>query len=116
MKLYFYFLEEPYNKEPYIRCEECEVDEKPKTYKFISSRPSGFYGSYVRKDDVGQPMSHCVSKLVILAGDNKEAASSVLKSMCQSSIRRSIARIKDEEENIEKQMSLIEMVDRWKSE
>ena len=32
MKLYFYIIEEPYNKNPFVGFEECEVIEKPKTY------------------------------------------------------------------------------------
>ena len=49
MKLYFYFL-----RTGKIRCAECEVVEKPKTYKPVNKFPSGYYGCYVKKEDIGE--------------------------------------------------------------
>ena len=43
MKLYFYILEKPYNKNPFVRFEECEVIEKPKTYKPKDRFPMDVY-------------------------------------------------------------------------
>lgn len=115
MKLYFYFLEDPYNKEPYIRCEECEVEEKPKTYKPVDRFPKGYYYSTLKKDDIGTLIGYGKSAVVLTEKDNAKTAD-IFKSKCERSISRSVIRIEYEEENIEKQKSLIEMVERWKSE
>lgn len=53
MKLYFYILKEPYKKEAYIHCEECEVVEKQKTYEPIERFPSEIYRGFIRKDEIG---------------------------------------------------------------
>lgn len=63
MKLYFYILDSDrkYNPETKtlgdyvfkIRTEECEVVEKPKTYKAVTRFPDGIYIGYVRKEDIG---------------------------------------------------------------
>lgn len=59
MKLYFYILDSnrEYNPETKtlgdyifkIRVEECEVMEKPKTYKAVTQFPEGIYIGYVKK-------------------------------------------------------------------
>ena len=41
MKLYFYILEVPYRDKSFVHFEECEVEEKPKTYTLIT-RPKGY--------------------------------------------------------------------------
>lgn len=63
MKLYFYILDRDreYNSETKtlgdyvfkVRVEECEVIEKPKTYKALNQFPKGIYIGYVRKEDIG---------------------------------------------------------------
>lgn len=63
MKLYFYILDSDreYNPETKtlgdyifkIRVEECEVVEKPKTYKAVTRFPDRIYIGYVRKEDIG---------------------------------------------------------------
>lgn len=115
MKLYFYFLELPYNKEPYIRCEECEVEEKPKTYKPVDRFPAEYCYSSVNKDDIGKINGYQGNIVVMLEKDNAKVAD-IFKSKFECSINRSVERIKFDEENIEKQKSLIKMVERWKSE
>ena len=95
MKLYFYFLEEPYNKEPYIRCEECEVEEKPKTYKPVDRFPIGYWYSTLKKDDIGELIGYDKNIIAITEKDNAKA-SDTFKSKCVRSINGSIARIKDE--------------------
>ena len=115
MKLYFYFLEEPYNKKPYIRCEECEVDERPKTYKPVDRFPKGYYYSTLKKGDIGTPIRYDKRAVALTEKDNAKVAD-IFKSKCEHSISRSFKSIKYEEENIEKQKSLIEMIERWKSE
>lgn len=115
MKLYFYFLEEPYNKEPYIRCEECEVDEKSKTYKAVDEFPNGYWYSAVKKDDIGKINGYQGNVVVLPEKDNAKVAD-IFKSKFECSINRSVERIKFDEKNIEKQKSLIDMVERWKIE
>lgn len=78
MKLYFYFLDTPYNEEPFIRFEECEVIEKPKTYCPAEKFPNGFYGSYVKKSDIGH-LSGYHENIVVLTEKNKEAALNLFK-------------------------------------
>lgn len=63
MKLYFYILDSDieYNPETKtlgdyvfkIRVEECEVIEKPKTYKAATRFPDRIYIGYVKKEDIG---------------------------------------------------------------
>ena len=64
MKLYFYILDSDreYNPETKtlgdyvfkIRVEECEVIEKPVTYKAATQVPDGIYIGYVKKKDIGR--------------------------------------------------------------
>lgn len=64
MKLYFYILDSDreYNPETRtfgdpvfkVRVEECEVIEKPKTYKAATKFPDGIYIGYVKKRDIGR--------------------------------------------------------------
>lgn len=63
MKLYFYILDSDreYNPETRtfggpvfkVRVEECEVIEKPKTYRAATQFPKGIYVEYVKKEDIG---------------------------------------------------------------
>ena len=52
MKLHFYILKGLYGSNPKLTYSECEVDEKPKTYKPISRFPDGYFSSFVKKEDV----------------------------------------------------------------
>lgn len=64
MKLYFYILDSDreYNPETKtlgdyvfkIRAEECEVIEKPATYKAATKFPDGIYIGYVKKRNIGR--------------------------------------------------------------
>ena len=64
MKLYFYILDSDreYNPETRtfgdpvfkVRVEECEVIEKPKTYRAVTQFPNGIYIGYVKKEDTGR--------------------------------------------------------------
>lgn len=49
MKLHFYILKGLYGSNPKLTYSECEVDEKPKTYKPISRFPDGYFSSFVKK-------------------------------------------------------------------
>ena len=64
MKLYFYILgsDREFNPETRtfgdyafkVRVEECEVVEKPKTYRAVTRFPKGLYIEYVKKEDIGK--------------------------------------------------------------
>lgn len=64
MKLYFYILDSDreYNPETKtlgdyvfkVRVEECEVIEKPKTYRAVTQFPEKIYIGYVKKEDIGK--------------------------------------------------------------
>lgn len=59
MKLYFYTLKEPYNGKLFIQFEECEADEKPKTY-LLHVRPRDFYCRKISKEYIGKQMENTV--------------------------------------------------------
>lgn len=79
MKLYFYILDSDreYNPETKtlgdyvfkIRVEECEVVEKPKTYKAATRFPDGIYIGYVKKKDIGI-ISGCSTPYIVLTVPN----------------------------------------------
>lgn len=106
MKLYFYFLETPYKREPYIRFEECEVEEKPKTYKPVDSFPRGCYGCYVRKEDIGK-LSGYSKDTVILERNEPEVALKLFEDMVNSIIRR-------REEEIQTSKSKLKAIQEWR--
>ena len=85
MKLYFYILERPYMKAPFIRFEECRVVEKPKTYKPIERFPSGIYGAYVLKENIGRLTGTC-TKSVALAVNDPEMALREIEDMAKDNI------------------------------
>lgn len=75
MKLYFYIFDSDreYNPETQtlgdyifkIRVEECEVIEKPKTYKAVTRFPDGIYIGYVKKEDIGTISGHSTPYIVL---------------------------------------------------
>ena len=87
MKLYFYILETPYNKNPFVRFEECEVIEKPKTYKPKDRFPNGVYRCYVRKSDIGHVYGY-LSNIVVLTEPNPKVAKELFASLYESKVRR----------------------------
>ena len=64
MKLYFYILDNDREFNPEtrtfgdpvfkVRVEECEVIEKPKTYRAVARFPERLYIGYVKKEDIGK--------------------------------------------------------------
>lgn len=108
MKLYFYFLETPYKRDSYIRFEECEVEEKPKTYKPVDKFPSGYYGCYVRKEDIGK-LSGYSRDTVILAQNEPEVALKLFENTTNSIIKR-------HEEEIQTLKSKLKAIQEWRSE
>ena len=87
MKLYFYILETPYNKNPFVRFEECEVEEKPKTYKPVGKFPSGVYRSYINKSDIGH-ISGYSNSLVVLTEPNAKMAKEIFTRLYESNARQ----------------------------
>lgn len=75
MKLYFYILDSnrEYNPETRtfgdpvfkVRVEECEVIEKPKTYRAATRFPEGLYIRYVKKEDVGRISDSLIPYIVL---------------------------------------------------
>lgn len=110
MKLYFYFLES--NK---IRTEECEVEEKPKTYRPIEKFPSGYYYSYVKKEEIGK-LAGYNSDAVILLEDNKEQAAKIFSEKCNMGISRAKSSIQSAESRIEELNSMLKMIEEWKAD
>ena len=87
MKLYFYILETPYNKNPFVRFEECEVIEKPKTYKPKDRFPMGVYRSYVSKSDIGT-VSGYSNNLVVLTEPNAKVAKELFMIIYERNVRQ----------------------------
>ena len=87
MKLYFYILETPYNKNPFVRFEECEVIEKPKTYKPKDRFPMGVYRCYVSKSDIGA-VSGYSNNLVVLTEPNSKVAKELFTELYESNVRQ----------------------------
>ena len=86
MKLYFYILEKPYNKNPFVRFEECEVIEKPKTYYPQDKFPRGVYNVYISKQDIGHISGHS-SNLVVLTEPNAKVAKEIFAKLYESNVR-----------------------------
>lgn len=108
MKLYFYFMEVPFKGAPYVRFEECEVIEKPKTYYPVEKFPEGFYGSYVRKDDIGHLCSS-YSNVVILTENNQEIAMELFANKAEIAIKAA-------EYNIEVAKSKLLAIEKFRKE
>ena len=86
MKLYFYILEKPYNKKLFVRFDECEVIEKPKTYYPKDKFPSGVYNCYISKQDIGH-ISGYSNNLVVLTEPNAKLAKEIFAKMYESNAR-----------------------------
>lgn len=87
MKLYFYILERPYDKNPFVRFEECEVIEKPKTYKPKYKFPRGVYNSYISKSDIGI-VSGYSNNLVVLTEPNAKVTKELFTKLYESNVRQ----------------------------
>ena len=87
MKLYFYILERPYNKNPFVRFEECEVIEKPKTYKPKDKFPSGVYNSYISKSEIGH-VSGYNNNIVVLIEPNAKMVKELYTKLYESIVRQ----------------------------
>ena len=87
MKLYFYILERPYNENPFVRFEECEVIEKPNTYRPKDRFPRGVYDSYIKKSNIGY-VSGYINKFVVLTEPNAKFAKEIFARLYESKVRR----------------------------
>ena len=87
MNLYFYILEKYFNKNPFVRFEECEVIEKPKTYKPKDKFPSGVYNSYISKSDIGH-VSGYSNNIVVLTEPNTKMAKELYTKLYESIVRQ----------------------------
>ena len=87
MKLYFYILEKPYNKNPFVRFEECEVIEKPKTYYPKNIFPSGVINCYISKSDIGH-VSGYSNNLVVLTEPNSKLAKEIFAELYENNVRQ----------------------------
>lgn len=77
MKLYFYILDSDRKTNKWnLRLEECEVTERPKTYKPVTKFPHGIYASFIKKESIGNFISED-SKVVALYAPNYEKAKEV---------------------------------------
>ncbi len=77
MKLYFYILDSDRKTDEWnLRLEECEVTEKPKTYKPVTKFPDGIYASFIRKESIGNFINE-YSKVVVLDAPDYEKAKEV---------------------------------------
>ena len=87
MKLYFYILERPYNKNPFVRFDECEVIEKPRTYYPKDKFPSGVYNCYISKSDIGH-ISGYSNNIVVLTEPNAKMAKELYTKLYESIVRQ----------------------------
>lgn len=77
MKLYFYILDRGRETDKFkLRVEECEVVEKPKTYKPATKFPDGVYTSFIKKESIDNFISE-YSKVVVLDVPDYEKAKEV---------------------------------------
>lgn len=92
MKLYFYFLKRSFMKPLVMYMEECEVIEKPKTYKPVDKFPSGYFGRYVPKSDLNTLITRYRWYFISDERKDEEAAKAILKH-CRNEIQKLEERI-----------------------
>lgn len=75
MKLYFYVLNQDIKTDELKLCvEECDVVEKPKTYKPVTRFPSGLYlGGFIKKESIGHFVGNWKEIIVLDRPDYKKA-------------------------------------------
>lgn len=80
MKLYFYILDTDRKTGKWnLHLEECEVIEKPKTYKQKTEFPNGVYASFVRKESIGSFINDYSEAVVLDTPDYQKAKEVFLK-------------------------------------
>ena len=86
MKLYFYFLERPYSKDPFIRFEECEVIEKLKTYYPVDKFPTGIYRSFIRKGEIGDFLDRYSQNAIVMDKNDPKKATELFEECSERKI------------------------------
>lgn len=107
MKLYFYFLETGK-----IRFEECEVEEKPKTYKPMDRFPERYYGCYVKKEDIGELIGYS-NDVVVLTERNIQKVADVFRGKMEYRIAREKQNIASANDSINRCNETLSMIDEW---
>lgn len=108
MKLYFYILERPYKREPYVRFEECEVEEKQKTYRAVDKFPRGIYRRYIVKREIDGILNPDSSTPYIpLLYENTVYAKQMFKNFIEEKIRVEEEKLK----NLKAQLQAIEKLE-----
>ena len=98
MKLYFYILDTYGSNPKGLYVKECEVEEKPKTYKAVD-RVFPSFSSLERKDDVGRITSNCL----LLTEPNFEYAKEVFRNRVEERIADKLEEI----ENLKAELKII---------
>lgn len=97
MKLYFYILDSDREFNPEtktlgdyvfkVRVEECEVIEKPKTYRAATRFPDGIYIGCVKKEDIGK-ISGSSTPYIVLEEPNYQFVKETFLEKYNNDIRR----------------------------
>ena len=97
MKLYFYILDNDREFNPEtrtfgdpvfkVRVEECEVTEKPKTYRAVAQFPERLYIGYVKKEDIGK-ISGSSTPYIVLEEPNYQFVKETFLEKYNNDIRR----------------------------
>lgn len=110
MKLYFYFLETGK-----IRCAECEVEEKPKTYKPVDRFPGGYYWNYVKKEDIGELIGYG-DDIVVLTENNIQKVADVFREKMKYMIAKEKQNIASANDSINQRNEAMRMIDEWEKQ
>ena len=70
-----------------VRIEECEVIEKPKTYRAVTQFPKGLYIGYVKKEDIGK-ISGSSTPYIVLEEPNYQFVKETFLEKYNNDIRR----------------------------
>ena len=100
MKLYFYIMDSDRETGKWnLRLEECEVVEKPKTYKPVNKFPHGVWNSFIKKESIGHFIDSFLD-IVVLDKPDYEKAKEVFMLKYNSIIRGAQATISKTEEMV----------------
>lgn len=109
MKLYFYFL-----KSDRIESEECEVIEKPKTYKFVSNYPTLWPYNTVNKGQINNISVTAFYNTVILTEPDIERVAELFTMLLEDERRESNQHIQIATKDIENVDKKLKMVEKWR--
>lgn len=116
MKLYFYFLDNPGSSDAIIRCEECEVIEKEKTYIPVDSFPSGYeYHRYYIKRRIGRIETNLVRTVMVVTDKpNWQRAKQAFMNYCDHERQDAQNKIYKAEEQLDNMWKTTNYVAAWK--